>query len=183
MTTTPLGWYPDPQNPATVRWFDGTQWTEHVAAAGSPGPHPAPPTSRSTTTTVLIVVASCVGVFILLGILAAIALPVALNQSKKQEFATSVQSVTCEQVVDEAVELSHENLPEGYVGLAGVSDVVAVTDDRADVQRPRSGELVHVLTCEGTARWDDGRTDTIRLSLSVDSAGRHTIADTTQTTT
>lgn len=29
-------WYPDPQNPAQLRYFDGTQWTEHVNAAAPP---------------------------------------------------------------------------------------------------------------------------------------------------
>ena len=35
------GWYPNPQDPRTVRYFDGRQWTEHVqvlnprAAAGT----------------------------------------------------------------------------------------------------------------------------------------------------
>jgi len=32
-TTQPLaGWYPDQQNPAMVRWFDGQQWTDHLQA-------------------------------------------------------------------------------------------------------------------------------------------------------
>lgn len=31
-TTIPAGWYPNPQNPAQQRWWDGTQWTEHVSA-------------------------------------------------------------------------------------------------------------------------------------------------------
>ncbi len=26
----PAGWYPDQQNPALVRWWDGTRWTEHT---------------------------------------------------------------------------------------------------------------------------------------------------------
>jgi len=26
-------WYPDPQNPAMLRWFDGAAWTEHTAPA------------------------------------------------------------------------------------------------------------------------------------------------------
>ncbi|MFE1955846.1 phospholipid scramblase-related protein [Streptomyces sp. NPDC059524] len=37
MTTqsnTPAGWYPDPQGtPQTLRWWDGSQWTEHTHAA------------------------------------------------------------------------------------------------------------------------------------------------------
>ncbi len=43
------GWYPDPQNSATVRWFDGEQWTEHVAAAD---PEPAPSVSEPAETLV-----------------------------------------------------------------------------------------------------------------------------------
>ncbi|MEN0130200.1 MAG: DUF4041 domain-containing protein [Brevundimonas sp.] len=44
---TPAGWYPDPQNLAAVRWWDGRQWTGHVeavqrVAAPSRAEHPAP---------------------------------------------------------------------------------------------------------------------------------------------
>ena len=28
----PAGWYPDQQNPAQVRWWDGQQWTGHIQA-------------------------------------------------------------------------------------------------------------------------------------------------------
>ncbi|MCU1535399.1 MAG: hypothetical protein JWR53_1880 [Glaciihabitans sp.] len=31
--TTPAGWYPDPNHPGTVRWWDGTRWTEHTSQA------------------------------------------------------------------------------------------------------------------------------------------------------
>ena len=30
-TATPPGWYPDPHGAATVRWWDGAQWTDHHA--------------------------------------------------------------------------------------------------------------------------------------------------------
>lgn len=32
-STTPPGWYPDPNNAALQRWWDGTTWTEHTAPA------------------------------------------------------------------------------------------------------------------------------------------------------
>ncbi|BDO41161.1 DUF4041 domain-containing protein [Cellulomonas sp. NTE-D12] len=37
---TPPNWYPDPQNPALVRWWDGQRWTEHVQPT-APVPMPA----------------------------------------------------------------------------------------------------------------------------------------------
>src|SRR3954463_15886064 len=42
--TTPPGWYADPQQPHSYRWFDGTQWTQHVAPAGAPPPDNGPDT-------------------------------------------------------------------------------------------------------------------------------------------
>ncbi len=33
--STPPGWFPDPQQPGLVRWWDGNRWTEH--AQGDPG--------------------------------------------------------------------------------------------------------------------------------------------------
>jgi hypothetical protein len=35
-------WYPDPQTPGQVRWWDGTNWTEHVSV-------PAPTATVSET--------------------------------------------------------------------------------------------------------------------------------------
>ena len=42
MTQTPAGWHPDPNDPTQLRYWDGTQWTDHRAAAradvGAPFP-------------------------------------------------------------------------------------------------------------------------------------------------
>ena len=47
----PAGWYPDPQVPGLLRWWDG-RWTEHVQQAATPNPVPdtrsfPPPTIRT----------------------------------------------------------------------------------------------------------------------------------------
>jgi hypothetical protein len=34
VVTTPAGWYPDPSGRYELRYWDGTQWTEHVARQG-----------------------------------------------------------------------------------------------------------------------------------------------------
>lgn len=33
--STPPGWYPDPQQPGFVRWWDGSTWTQHANPAGT----------------------------------------------------------------------------------------------------------------------------------------------------
>jgi hypothetical protein len=40
---TPPGWYPDPWNHSAQRFWDGSQWTDHVAAAGGPSDRPKLP--------------------------------------------------------------------------------------------------------------------------------------------
>jgi hypothetical protein len=49
MTTppTPADWYPDPGNPAGLRYWDGIRWTEHRA----PAPVVTPPAHEQATTT------------------------------------------------------------------------------------------------------------------------------------
>ena len=36
--TTPANWYPDPNHPGTLRYWDGRQWTDHVTQGCSTRP-------------------------------------------------------------------------------------------------------------------------------------------------
>lgn len=38
--STPAGWFPDPDNAALLRYWDGRAWTEHRAPATAPPTHP-----------------------------------------------------------------------------------------------------------------------------------------------
>jgi hypothetical protein len=64
----PPGWYPDPSAPHLQRWWDGTAWTEHWQAPGSPVPGPAAGTGRAkvvaiTTAGAVLVAAIVTGAF------------------------------------------------------------------------------------------------------------------------
>jgi len=52
MTQTPQGWYLDPMNSSTQRYWDGQNWTEHAAPA--PGTHAATQDRRHQNRTALI---------------------------------------------------------------------------------------------------------------------------------
>lgn len=41
MSSVKPGWYPDPSASAQMRWWDGTQWTEHIAPAAAHTPPPS----------------------------------------------------------------------------------------------------------------------------------------------
>ncbi|GGF11296.1 DUF2510 domain-containing protein [Subtercola lobariae] len=49
MTTPaiPAAWYPDPENPAQLRWWNGTSWTQQFAPAAAPAPAARPAPARA----------------------------------------------------------------------------------------------------------------------------------------
>lgn len=47
VSTTPAGWYPDNNMPATLRYWDGSAWTSHVAPMKQETP--APPVAGGMT--------------------------------------------------------------------------------------------------------------------------------------
>lgn len=45
--SVPAGWYPDPENPAQQRYWDGAAWTESVAPVAPPEPATQPPSTSA----------------------------------------------------------------------------------------------------------------------------------------
>lgn len=192
MNPTPPGWYPDPQDLSALRWFDGQSWTDHRAAAPAAGTAAgptgqswqggqpsytaqAPAGGHSSSTRVLVILASVVGGFILLSLLAAIAIPLYLNQQQKASLADIV-SLSCRDVAAEAVAFSTKNAPQGKIPLVGMTDAVLVTDQRAGLQVPATGSKAFVMSCRGTGQWEDGVSSSVTVRLYLTSDRKHWIS-------
>ncbi|PKQ25068.1 MAG: hypothetical protein CVT64_11575 [Actinobacteria bacterium HGW-Actinobacteria-4] len=82
----PAGWYADPQNPAQQRYWDGTAWTQHMAPfaalAGAPGTYVKQPEKRRLNTMAIVLISVGTGL-VIIGILAAISIPIYLSQRGK----------------------------------------------------------------------------------------------------
>ncbi len=85
-------WYPDPSAPNQLRYWDGTQWTGHVAPASARGYAPAAAPRKAMSGGV--VAAIIIGAFVLFfGVLAAIAVPVYTEQKAKAADASAKADV------------------------------------------------------------------------------------------
>jgi len=85
--TPPSDWYPDPAVPGTLRYWNGSAWTEHTA----PMVTATAPARRGMSGGAIagIVVGSVVLVLFIIGVLSAIAVPVFLEQKHKASDASA----------------------------------------------------------------------------------------------
>lgn len=78
--TPPPGWHPDPSEPGLIRYWDGTQWTEHTQpAAESTSEEPAPTGAaepgqpdRAGVPRAVKIVGGIVATFVVIGVLGAV---------------------------------------------------------------------------------------------------------------
>lgn len=95
-SSAPPNWYPDPSASRLLRYWDGTQWTEHTSPMATAGTPPVPGASGGgSKKTVWIVLAAVVGALVLVGIiLAAVAVPVFLSQREKADDTSAKADVS-----------------------------------------------------------------------------------------
>ncbi|MEZ5245547.1 MAG: DUF2510 domain-containing protein [Acidimicrobiales bacterium] len=67
----PTGWYPDPEYPGQLRYWDGTGWTDQRRSAATPPPSPYPTAAGDRTNAGIALALSILGL-ILCGVLAPI---------------------------------------------------------------------------------------------------------------
>lgn len=161
MSTPPAGWYPDPADPRAVRWFDGQQWQGAQQWQGGP-----PPKKRmGSGKLALIIAGSIVGTLVIVGILAAIAIPVFLNQRAKAD-VTALKSLTCAEVASQTVAKSKLESSADEIPLVAVSDVSLTEDHRAGLKAPAVGKAkALVMVCSGTGTWQDKVTTPVTMSV------------------
>ena len=192
MSTPTPGWYPDPQQPGTTRWWDGTGWTAHTMPGGPQAAHPpaaVAPKKSGGFKVVAIVLLSVLGVLLVLGVLAAIAVPVFLNQRAKADAAATGSSsatgsiadqialATCEQVGAEAVDLSQrEPDVSGGMALQSLVGLWTIDDGRDEFVAPVGDDEAYVMTCRGVGTWEDAATGNVDVELYVDSTGLHLLS-------
>jgi competence protein ComGC len=90
-------WYPDPGGSGLLRYWDGFQWTAHTAPAAGVGTAPLPPARKGSNKALWIMLSIVVGipvVLVIVGIIAAIAIPVFLNQRAKAEDTAAKSDVS-----------------------------------------------------------------------------------------
>lgn len=166
--SVPPGWYPDPDVPGGSRWHDGTGWTDHRTGVGQAGfapPSPAAgyplPAERrpgmNPTARVFLVLGAVVGGFVLLSIVAAVAVPLLVNRTGTGVRA-QLGAVDCARVAEDTIALSQEGplAREDGHHLLDVTDLRLVNDQRATVTAPTPGSEQYVMTCTGLGYWDDG---------------------------
>ncbi|WP_062465627.1 DUF2510 domain-containing protein [Demequina maris] len=137
-SATPAGWYADPVGQAgLLRYWDGSSWTAHTHASVAP-PAAAPKRRLSAGAIIAIVVGAVLAGIVLIGILAAIAIPLYLQQQQiDSEAAAQADLVTI------AVAVSDQWADRPWGGPAAVreeGDVYVIRQDGANTTiGPRTG--------------------------------------------
>ena len=152
MSTSAAGWYPDPETPGQQRYWDGSQWTANVApgAAGSPGSPGSPGkkvAKRMPGWAIALIVAG--GLVLVIGLLAAAAIPIWLDQQDKAKEQAARESLQRLSVTIATLNVDHDEAP--LVGAMGSAVLIEYPDGTAELVQLDQG-----VAFGGYAARDDG---------------------------
>ena len=142
--------------------------------ASSFGPVGGPPPRRGLSAWAIVGIV--VGSFLAVMILAAIAVPVFLNQREAAADQPGAAPVNfdrtgCADLATGAVRFSRDVEYPGDPLLTSVEDLVLLEDERAELQVPLAGEYEFVMSCTGTGTWEDDYVAPVVLELLMDVDG------------
>jgi hypothetical protein len=178
-------------------WWDGTQWqpfTTHDATGTSQTPSPAgPPESAGLASSGARVIPPLThtvssersdnagsGSKFQWSWLFRVAIPLAVlgwfiwpqisgwvSETGVDVASQDMDSITCDELADEAVRISEEDTGFG-VKLLKVHTPQLVEDNRDDYEIPTGANRERIMACRGGGSWADGDTVDVRVELSVD---------------
>ena len=161
------GWFPDPNDPAAERLWDGDQWTANTRprqVVSSPPPSPKPVDKKKNR----------IWLWIVVGVVALfVGVQLVVNTFNAATGGTFVEpsAWTCDDLAADAVRISEE-LNKGTIKplLLRVESPRVVTDTQQSAKTPSSGQVI-ILKCTGTGYFSSGETSTVDLTLELDSDG------------
>jgi len=167
------GWYPDPQQAGWLRWFDGEQWSAHVQPMPAGALPTQPYAARRRAMSARAIVGLVLGAWFALAALGIVVTEVALPAFLDRQERALVSALTCADATQDAVDISKD---EDEIPLVRIDDVALVEDRRDGFHLPEGSDEVLVLTCSGTATWQDGYTADATVELYLDKELTHIVA-------
>ncbi|WP_028049714.1 DUF2510 domain-containing protein [Cellulomonas sp. URHD0024] len=167
MNDAAAGWYPDPKDPSTVRWFDGRFWTDRQAPDAPVAPTVQRPARRRAT---VLAATGATAAVVVLGMLVAAAVPVYREQHERAMLAP-VAKMTCDEVADEVITLARGE--KGLEPLESVTRTAVVRDGRDGIRVPAAGAEEFVMSCSGVGTRFDGSAAPLTIDLYIDHERAH----------
>lgn len=139
--------------------------------APSPVPHAyLPPPARSRGVRALRLVAAVVAGLLLLAVVAAVAIPLVLQQ-RDQPVRAALAALSCESMAQDAVVFANEEAAPDELDLVEIGSTSVLADRREDARVPSGTQEEVVLECAGTALWEDGYSAPAQVWASLDADG------------
>ena len=160
---TPSGWYPDPDNSAQQRYWNGTEWTDDYAPAAAPQAPPQPPKKGGVPTGVKVLI-GIVGVLVLMGACGALlsggetetptAQATQSEQAADEDTTPAAEAPAAEEETPAEEPVVEEETPEEPTLTVSQENALGSADDYLAYQAFSKKGLIEQLEFEGYSTKD-----------------------------